>query len=153
MSNLGGGEMLAVLLLALIVLGPERLPKVARQAGAVMRQLRQMSSGFQEELRSAFDDPQPHGAHSRTRPPADASAPLESTATPAAGSGDRRLSAVPDHEAPLPPELAEEVVATAEPARPGVDDSTAPAATGVPGPPADVDASDEPPAGGARAAG
>lgn len=51
--------MLAVLLLALIVLGPERLPKVARQVGAVMRQLRQMSSGFQEELRSAMEDPQP----------------------------------------------------------------------------------------------
>lgn len=51
--------MLAVLLLALIVLGPERLPKVARQAGAFMHQLRQMSSGFQEELRSAIEDPQP----------------------------------------------------------------------------------------------
>lgn len=51
--------MLVCLFLALIVLGPERLPKVARQAGAVMRQLRQMSSGFQEELRSAIEDPQP----------------------------------------------------------------------------------------------
>src|SRR5687767_2785456 len=59
MSNFGGAEMLVVLFLALIVLGPERLPKVARQAGAVMRQLRQMSSGFQEELRSAIEDPQP----------------------------------------------------------------------------------------------
>src|SRR5688572_15417300 len=59
MSNFGGAEMLVCLFLALIVLGPERLPKVARQAGAVMRQLRQMSSGFQEELRSAIEDPQP----------------------------------------------------------------------------------------------
>jgi sec-independent protein translocase protein TatB len=82
MSNFGGAEMLVCLFLALIVLGPERLPKVARQAGAVMRQLRQMSSGFQEELRSAIEDPQPK----------DFSA---------------RLAAVPDST--TTPELAEEV--------------------------------------------
>ena len=33
MFNLGGGEMLVILLLALIVLGPERLPEAARQVG------------------------------------------------------------------------------------------------------------------------
>ncbi len=55
MSNLGSGEILVVLLLALIVLGPERLPRAARQIGNFVRQVRQMSSGFQDELRSAID--------------------------------------------------------------------------------------------------
>lgn len=55
MSNIGGGEILVVLLLALLVLGPERLPKAARQVGNFVRQVRQMSSGFQDELRSVID--------------------------------------------------------------------------------------------------
>lgn len=103
MSNFGAGEMLVVFLLALIVLGPERLPKVARQAGAVMRQLRQMSSGFQEEIRSAIEDPQP--------PKKDFSG---------------RLSAVPDEP---PAVLADEVRAgdagQPEPAQDGSPDTPA----------------------------
>jgi Tat protein translocase TatB subunit len=55
MLNLGGGEMLAILLLALIVLGPERLPKAARQVGTWMRELRRLSAGFQEEIRNVID--------------------------------------------------------------------------------------------------
>jgi len=55
MSNLGGGEIFAVLLLALIVLGPERLPEAARKVGDFVRQVRSMSSGFQDEVRKAID--------------------------------------------------------------------------------------------------
>ena len=55
MSNIGGTELLAVLLLALLVLGPERLPKAAREIGRFVRKARQMSSGFQDEIRKAVD--------------------------------------------------------------------------------------------------
>ena len=55
MSNLGSGEILVVLLLALIVLGPDRLPEAARKVGGFVRQIRQMSSGFQQEVRKAMD--------------------------------------------------------------------------------------------------
>ena len=48
MFNIGGGEVLVILLLALIVLGPQRLPEAARQVGKVMGELRRMSSGFQQ---------------------------------------------------------------------------------------------------------
>jgi sec-independent protein translocase protein TatB len=54
-SNLGSGEILVILLLALIVLGPERLPDAARKVGGFVRQMRQMSSGFQQEVRKAID--------------------------------------------------------------------------------------------------
>jgi sec-independent protein translocase protein TatB len=54
-SNLGSGEILVILLLALIVLGPERLPEAARKVGKYVRQIRQMSQGFQQEVRRAID--------------------------------------------------------------------------------------------------
>lgn len=56
MFNIGGGELLVILLVALIVLGPQRLPGAARQVGKVMGDLRRISSGFQQELKDAFDD-------------------------------------------------------------------------------------------------
>ncbi|MGQ0618148.1 MAG: Sec-independent protein translocase protein TatB [Acidimicrobiia bacterium] len=56
MFNVGGTELLVILLVALIVLGPDKLPETARKIGNVMGQLRRMSSGFQNELRSAMDD-------------------------------------------------------------------------------------------------
>ena len=44
-----------VLVVALLVLGPERLPGAARSVGRAIAQLRQMSTGVQSEFREAFD--------------------------------------------------------------------------------------------------
>lgn len=52
---MGGGEIFVILLLALLVLGPERLPKAMGQVGRYVAQLRRMSSGFQDEIRRAMD--------------------------------------------------------------------------------------------------
>ncbi|MCP3909420.1 MAG: twin-arginine translocase subunit TatB [Actinomycetia bacterium] len=57
MFNIGGGEALVILLVALIILGPERLPQAARQMGQWATELRRMSGGFQDELKSAIDIP------------------------------------------------------------------------------------------------
>jgi Tat protein translocase TatB subunit len=57
MFNVGAGELLVILLVALIVLGPEKLPETARKIGNVMGEVRRMSAGFQEEVRSAMDTP------------------------------------------------------------------------------------------------
>jgi sec-independent protein translocase protein TatB len=54
--NVGGAEILVILLVALIVLGPDRLPQAVRQAGQFVGELRKMSAGFQNEIRGAFDD-------------------------------------------------------------------------------------------------
>ena len=56
MFNVGAGELLVILLIALIVLGPDKLPETARKIGNVMGELRRMSSGFQNEMRAAMDD-------------------------------------------------------------------------------------------------
>ena len=57
MGNLGGGELLIILLLGLVVLGPSRLAVVARQFGRVAREVRRVATGFQEEVRGLVEDP------------------------------------------------------------------------------------------------
>jgi Tat protein translocase TatB subunit len=57
MGSVGAPEILVILLVALLVLGPERLPEAARRAGQVLAEVRRMSSGFQAELRDAINTP------------------------------------------------------------------------------------------------
>ncbi len=57
MFNLQGGEIVIILLLALVVLGPEKLPDAMRKAGKAYAELKKMSTGFQEEFRSVIDEP------------------------------------------------------------------------------------------------
>jgi Tat protein translocase TatB subunit len=57
MFNIGGPELFVILLVALIVLGPNKLPEAARQVGRAMHELRRISNGFQAELRSALEEP------------------------------------------------------------------------------------------------
>jgi sec-independent protein translocase protein TatB len=55
--NVTGTELVIILLVALIVLGPEKLPGAVRKFGQVYGELRRMSQGFQTELRDALDEP------------------------------------------------------------------------------------------------
>lgn len=57
MFNLSGSEIVVILLLALIVLGPEKLPDAIRRFGRIYGELRKMGSGFQSEFRTAFEEP------------------------------------------------------------------------------------------------
>lgn len=57
MFNLTGSELVVILLLALVVLGPEKLPGAIRQVGRVYRELRRISTGFQKEFTTAFSEP------------------------------------------------------------------------------------------------
>jgi sec-independent protein translocase protein TatA len=57
MVNIGPLELLVVLIIALVVLGPQRLPEVARSVGKGMREFRSAVSG---EARDDEDDvPEP----------------------------------------------------------------------------------------------
>ena len=57
MFNLSGSEIVFLLLIALIVLGPEKLPEAVRKFGKVYAEAKKMSTGFQTELKSALDEP------------------------------------------------------------------------------------------------
>ncbi len=53
--NVGGGEILLILVIALLVLGPDRLPTAGRQIGKALAEFRRVTSGVQEDLREAMD--------------------------------------------------------------------------------------------------
>ena len=57
MGSIGGPEVLIVLLVALIVLGPKRLPHAARQVGRAVAEFRRVTSDFQSEMRNAIAEP------------------------------------------------------------------------------------------------
>jgi sec-independent protein translocase protein TatB len=54
MFNVGGMELVVIALVALIVLGPDKLPGAMRQLGNAMGELRRISRGFQTDLRQAM---------------------------------------------------------------------------------------------------
>ncbi|HET6916414.1 MAG TPA: twin-arginine translocase TatA/TatE family subunit [Acidimicrobiales bacterium] len=57
MLNFSPEKLFLVGVIALIVLGPHRLPHAARSAGRFVAQLRRMSASFQQEVREALADP------------------------------------------------------------------------------------------------
>ncbi len=104
MFNIGGGELLVIALIALIVLGPQRLPEAARQAGKMMGDLRRLSTGFQSELTGAFSEndanPAPRGGRDALGAPAADDGAVSAAAASVSGQTPRRT--VPLQAAPAP---------------------------------------------------
>jgi sec-independent protein translocase protein TatB len=55
--NLTGSEIIFILLIALVVLGPEKLPGAVRRATKTYAELRKMGDSFQSEFKSVLDEP------------------------------------------------------------------------------------------------
>ena len=55
MFNLGPMEVVVIALVALVILGPQRLPDAMRQAGRAVSELRRWSSSVEHQVRSAID--------------------------------------------------------------------------------------------------
>ena len=51
-ENLGWAELAVLAVLAMLIFGPERLPKVAADAGRLLRELRRMASGVTDDIRN-----------------------------------------------------------------------------------------------------
>jgi Tat protein translocase TatB subunit len=99
-TSLGPAEILVILIVALIVLGPDRLPKAARQLGKAVGEVRRWSSNVQDDLRGALDG----GGDDDSFPPIaavpDPIEPVEPPETPP------RPRVVPSWVVPLPGESA-----------------------------------------------
>ncbi|MDH3490774.1 MAG: twin-arginine translocase TatA/TatE family subunit [Gammaproteobacteria bacterium] len=55
MSGIGGSEFLLLCLIGLLVLGPERLPRVASQLGTWLGQARRMTRVLKRQLEEEID--------------------------------------------------------------------------------------------------
>ena len=56
MLNLDPAKVLVILVIALVVLGPERLPAVARQLAAMIKEINRLRDQVRDEVRSALPD-------------------------------------------------------------------------------------------------
>ena len=129
MGNLGGGEVLVILFIALIVLGPNKLPEAARQVGRAVNEVRRISGGFQREMREAMNEPikAAEEAKSQIMDPfgqASSSASRGATGIPKTGSADidpplptatPKPDADANADADEPAEATDRAAATAEP--------------------------------------
>lgn len=55
--NITGGELIIIAVVALIILGPDKLPDFLRRAGRVYGEVKRMSTGFKTEFRDAIEEP------------------------------------------------------------------------------------------------
>jgi sec-independent protein translocase protein TatB len=55
MSGIGGSEFLLLCIIGLVILGPERLPRVARQIGGWVGKARRMTRSLQRQLSEELD--------------------------------------------------------------------------------------------------
>lgn len=92
MGNLGSGELLVIFFVALLVLGPNKLPDAARQVGRAVNEIRRVSGGFQREMREAMREPMRAAEQAK----ADMLDPFKQVAT------DAIKTPVDDADPPLP---------------------------------------------------
>ena len=105
MFNIGPQELLIVLVLALIVVGPQRLPELSKQIGKGLREFRKVQDDVKGMVKFDLDDTSepparrttspaatatPPGPHRTARPaPTDPRAPMTNgRSTAAGGDGD-----------------------------------------------------------------
>lgn len=54
--SLGPAEILVILVIALLVFGPQRLPEIGRQVGRSVREFRKFQQTLRSDLDGAFDE-------------------------------------------------------------------------------------------------
>lgn len=103
MFNVGGGEILVILLVALVVLGPDKLPGAMRSVGNMVGEVRKLSNGFQAEVRSAmYTDDRPTNQNPMSQGPAGQTPTPGSDETPTSSEQTSTNPSSPNPSA-LPP--------------------------------------------------
>jgi len=126
-SSLGPAEILVILLVALIVLGPNKLPGAARQVGKTLAEVRRWSQTFQNEIQGVIN---PESAPAYPSPPVPEPTPVPTVPaeTPPPPAPPPPPPSAP---APSPAPAAPRPVATHIPMLPGQTAPTPPPAPPV----------------------
>ncbi|MEF2278079.1 twin-arginine translocase TatA/TatE family subunit [Deinococcus sp. YIM 134068] len=83
MPNIGPGELLVILLIALLVFGPRKLPELGKSLGAGIREFRRGTQGLKEELEGSFrETPPTQTIVARAAPPVTPQAVTPQAVTP-----------------------------------------------------------------------
>ena len=80
-GTLGGPELVLILVLALIIFGPRKLPEIGKSMGKMLAEFRKASADFQ---RTIEDEVEAERTRAPTAPPAEAPPPAAPPETPAA---------------------------------------------------------------------
>ncbi|MFN2503280.1 MAG: twin-arginine translocase TatA/TatE family subunit [Acidimicrobiales bacterium] len=118
-TSLGPAEILVILVVALIFLGPKRLPEAGRQVGKALAEVRRWSQDMKYEMNQAFNEPPAPTV------PASPLAPVTGDAEPPPTVLDVTGTATPEPE----PAAAAEPAAAPERAEP---EPTTPASAAAP---------------------
>jgi sec-independent protein translocase protein TatA len=66
--SIGAPELLVIIVLALIIFGPRRLPEIGRTVGKSMREFRRAASEIRAEIQQDLDEEPPAVRRPRTKP-------------------------------------------------------------------------------------
>jgi sec-independent protein translocase protein TatA len=88
MFNVGPAEILVILLLALVVFGPKRLPEIGKTVGKGLAEFRKATQDIKDEVSRTMDDGEDEAEQATPLPVDQATSPNGSApTTPVAGSG------------------------------------------------------------------
>lgn len=117
MFEVGFQELLLIFVIALVVLGPQKLPGLVAQVGRWAGKARAMARQFREQLESEVNLDELGKAQAKTPPPPSPSNPWEVTPTtadvpPPAASADEPATSPPAAESATTAAATEPVIAT-----------------------------------------
>ena len=58
-GDIGGGEIILVFLVVLMLFGGEKMPELARGLGKAIREFKKVTSGVEEQIKRAMEEPPP----------------------------------------------------------------------------------------------
>ena len=128
MFGIGPTELIVILVIALLVLGPTRLPELARALGKAMGEFRRATSDISEELENAriMLEEETRRTAKASQPDARVSRTQRVEAKPAAtAAGDAAAAAPTATEGATVAAAAPDAAATVEPASPHSADTSA----------------------------
>ena len=90
MLNIGPQELILILIVALVVVGPQRLPELGRTIGRALREFRKIQDDVKDTIKFDMnDEPEPYVRPKKTTAPSSSGGNGASASDTAAAEGDR----------------------------------------------------------------